>query len=60
MKLDKPDLQTQVNDESVEETSLNEEKRRESIELPDDGELAGRLVWEAYGAALKDWEKRES
>jgi len=65
VKVDKPDIETQVKDESVEETSLNEEKmRREPIELPDDGEyggeLAGRLVWEAYEAGLKDWEKRES
>ena len=64
VKLDKPDIQSQVKDESV-ETSLNEEKkRREFIELPDDGEyggeLAGRLVWEAYETGLKDWEKIES
>ena len=43
-------------------TSKNKEKRREEVmELPDDGEyggeLAGRLVWEAYEAGLKVWEK---
>jgi hypothetical protein len=56
--------QMQVNDEVKAETSTstNKEKRREEvIELPDDGEyggeLAGRLVWEAYEAGLKVWEK---
>jgi hypothetical protein len=33
----------------------------EVLEIPDDGELGGevmgRLVWEAYEEALKDWEK---
>ncbi|KAJ7763174.1 hypothetical protein DFH07DRAFT_917270 [Mycena maculata] len=37
-----------------------EEKREEVLEVPDDGELggelAGRLVWEAYEAGLKAWE----
>ena len=57
-------IQPQVNDEvtSKTKTSMNgEERGREAIELPDDGkyggELAGRLVWEAYEAGLKVWEK---
>ena len=40
---------------------MNEEKRHEVIELPDDGEygseLVGRLVWEAYEVDLKAWER---
>ena len=68
VKLDK--LNIQSNDEvkilgaaaaAGTSTSTNKEKRREEvIELPDDGEyggeLAGRLVWEAYEAGLKVWE----
>ena len=68
VKLDK--LNIQSNDEvknlgaaaaAETSTSTYKEKRREEvIELPDDGEyggeLAGRLVWEAYEAGLKVWE----
>lgn len=65
VKLDNPDTQMQVNDEvkSGAKTSTNkkETRKREVIELPDDGEyggeLAGRLVWEAYEAGLKVWER---
>jgi hypothetical protein len=71
VKLDKnPDIQQmQVNDEvktsgagTKTSTSTNKDKNGEEvIELPDDGEyggeLAGRLVWEAYEAGLKVWEK---
>ena len=66
VKLDNTDIQqVQKNDEvkkSGASTSNNEEtKRREVIELPDDseygGELAGKLVWEAYEGGLKVWEK---
>ena len=63
VKLDNSDIQTQANDKIKPgaETSMNEETRREVIELPDDGEyggeLAGRLVWEAYEAGLKVWER---
>ena len=63
--------QKQVKDEVKESgaagtsTSTNKGKRRggegEAIVLPDDGEyggeLAGRLVWEAYEAGLKVWER---
>ena len=47
-------------------TNADEDKRKREgekghVELPDDGEyggeLAGRLVWEAYEAGLKFWEK---
>ena len=55
----KMDIQT-----SGVETSMNEETKGHKgdvIELPDDGEyggeLAGRLVWEAYEAGLKNWER---
>jgi hypothetical protein len=68
VKLDKPDIQMQPNDEvkilgaAETSTSTYKEKRREEvIDLPDDGEyggeLAGRLVWEAYEAGLKVWER---
>ena len=64
VKLDSPDIQTQVNGEVKPgaETPMNEETRRRGvIELSDDseygGELAGRLVWEAYEAGLKVWER---
>ena len=68
VKLDtsNPDIlqQMQVKDEVKKSgaagTSTNKEKR-EVIELPDDGEyggeLAGRLVWEAFEAGLKVWER---
>jgi hypothetical protein len=61
-----PDIRMQVKDEvkSGAETSTNkEEKTRKGdvVELSDDGEyggeLAGRLVWEAYEAGLKVWER---
>ena len=68
VKLDtsNPDIQMQVNDEvksgAETSTSTNKEERSgEVIEFPDDGEyggeLAGRLVWEAYEAGLKVWER---
>ena len=67
VKLDNPDIQMHVNNEvkSGAETSTNKEmKREEVIELPDDGEyggeLAGRLVWEAYEAGLKVWERENA
>jgi hypothetical protein len=64
VKLDNSNVQTQANDkvQPGAETSMNEEgSRRDVIELSDDGEyggeLAGRLVWEAYEAGLKVWER---
>lgn len=66
VKLDNSDIQQMHKNDGVEKsaagTSTNKEKGREEvIELPDDGEyggeLAGRLVWEAYEACLKVWEK---
>ena len=70
VKLDNPNIQQmQMNDkvrksEAAETSTTNKETKRggggEVIELPDDGEyggeLAGRLVWEAYEAGLKVWE----
>ena len=42
-------------------SKTNDKRKKEVVELPDDGEyggeLAGRLVWEAYEAGLKFWEK---
>ena len=60
-----PDIRMQVEEvKSGAETSTNkEEKTRKGnvVELTDDGEyggeLAGRLVWEAYEAGLKVWER---
>ena len=64
VKLDNSDLQTQVTGEvesGTDSESMDKGKeRREVIDIPDDGEyggeLAGRLVWEAYEAGLKVWE----
>ena len=72
VKLDKLNIQKMQSNDEVKNlgaaaaaaetsTSTYKEKRREEvIELPDDdeygGELAGRLVWEAYEAGLKVWE----
>jgi hypothetical protein len=63
VELDKPNnIQMQRNDEGKNLGAADKEKKREEvIELPDDGEyggeLAGRLVWEAYEAGLKAWER---
>ena len=74
VKLDKnPDMQVNDDDDDAEGkksgaamgTNTNKKKSREEevVELPDDGEyggeLAGRLVWEAYEAGLKVWEKED-
>jgi hypothetical protein len=57
----KLDIQANGELKSGAKTRMKEEKRHEVIDLPDDGEyggeLAGRLVWEAYEANLKVWER---
>jgi hypothetical protein len=67
VKLDNPDIHQKmqenddVNKSGETKTSKEHKRRDEVIELPDDGEyggeLAGRLVWEAYEAGLKVWEE---
>jgi len=59
VKLDNnPDIQMQVNDAGA-ETRTNKETRGREVSNDGEygGELAGRLVWEAYEAGLKVWER---
>jgi len=62
VRLHVPSLPDPLNDLPVSYKGKVKEKERESEQgLPDDGELggevAGRLVWESFEKALKEWEK---